>query len=146
MCAKPLTPEESRVIKKEFLIKFPKFHCQIHLTCKDVGINVSTYREWRIKDPEFLAATDDAKEEFFDKVEYSLSRDAIKKGGTDRIFYMKTQMRKRGYADTEYLDPNADKANFRANQTDVDMVAEIKAQGAAEYKASLEKTDDNPNQ
>jgi hypothetical protein len=58
------------------------------------------------------------------------------------MFYMKTQMRDRGYMDrVETI--NSNQTDYKLNQIDVDLIekrhAEIKAEGVREHLASLKK-------
>ena len=138
--AKPYTPEESVILKKDFLELFQSCHGAVYLTCRKMGIPTQTYQYWRLQDEEFKLACDEVREITKDHMEVSLVRDAIKKGGIDRIFFMKTQMKDRGYVErveTTGKDGDALHANLKITETEVSAIDRIKQQAIEEYKATL---------
>lgn len=139
--ARPYTTEESNTIKKEFLIEFTKRAGAVYLTCSHLGIPSTTYHYWRLHDPEFHKACAEVRESIKDKMEYSLVKDALEHGGSDRMFYMKTQMKDRGYVErVESTGRDGKDLEFMLNDSDKDlkerMKASMKAEIIAEYESS----------
>ncbi len=135
--AKPYTEEESTTLKQEFLDVYKQTHGATVISCRQMKIDCSTFHYWKENDPEFKKQCEEVKELTKDHMEYSLVRDALKKGGADRIFYMKTQMRDRGYIERKD-DPDERRegmkvvVEYKTNQADEDLKARI----IAEYEAS----------
>ncbi len=146
--AKPYTDSERDTLKAEFLDLFNKTHGAVYLTCKKMGIPVQTFHQWKCADEKFKLAIEEVRELTKDYLEINLVRDAIKKGGTDRIFYMKCQMKDRGYIEREredYKDPMRIVMEYKANEADEDYRARV----IAEYEASKQlenKPDENIEQ
>lgn len=125
------TKEQSDAIKEDFIKMFDKMGATVYLTCKKIGITTGTYHLWRQNDVEFKRATDEVRETIKDKMEYSLVHDALTKGGTDRIFYMKTQMKDRGYierVENTGKDGESLAHSFKMTETDTDLMARMKDQ------------------
>lgn len=131
--ARPYTEEESVTLKKEFLELFAKRAGAVYLTCSEIGIPSQTYQYWRLHDAEFHKACAEVKESIKDKMEFSLVRDALEHGGSDRMFYMKTQMKDRGYIERV---ESVVKDEFKLTDTDIDLKERMKAQIIAEYEAN----------
>ncbi len=135
--ARPYTEEESRTLKAEFLDIYTKSYGATIISCRHVKVPPSTFHYWTANDPEFKAACEEIKEFTKDKVEYSMIKSAVEKGGADRIFYMKCQMKDRGYTERERdLDEQRNGmrvvVEYKTNQADEDLKARI----IAEYEAS----------
>jgi hypothetical protein len=94
--ARPYTKYESDNLKSEFLKEYEKQLGVIIPACKGIGIHPDTFFNWKKKDADFAKKCHEVKEGVKDLVEHSLIRDAMDKGGVDRIFYMKTQVMLKG--------------------------------------------------
>lgn len=134
--ARPHPPHESNSIKQAFLKILEEELGSVHLTCKIIGIPASTYYYWKDHDKGFRLAAENIKECLWDKMEKSLVQDALTKGGSDRIFYMKTQMRHRGYG--EKMEEGDEVEPYKPNETDKELLERIKSLTIAEYKSSNE--------
>lgn len=91
----------------EFLRVYPKKLFNISKTCRIVGINRKTFYRWKKSNPEFLSQINDLREGLYDDVEsIILHKIFVENDTTSLIFFMKTQMKDRGYS--EKLDVKAD--------------------------------------
>jgi len=73
-------------------------------TCKEVGINRTTYYNWLKNDEEFAEQINAIDEYIVDSVEKELYKQ-IKDGSTvATIFYLKTKGKHRGYVEKQEID------------------------------------------
>ena len=131
--ARPYTEQESSALKKEFLEILTKKAGAVYLTCAEMSIPPTTYHYWRVHDKKFHDDCANIKESIKDRMEYSLVRDALEHGGSDRMFYMKTQMKDRGYIERV---ESVVRDEFKLTDTDLDLKERMRAQIIAEYEAA----------
>lgn len=94
----------SNVKKNAFLAIMERTLGNITASCKEIGIERSTYYRWLEKDAKFKQAVDDLSEMSVDFAESQLKKQ-IKDGDTTAtIFYLKTKGKHRGYSEKVEFD------------------------------------------
>lgn len=101
-----LTPEKKRSnrqlpesYKVKFLETLQKLYGLISLSCKAIDIDYGVYTRWMKNDPEFAQKAKEVQDYWGDFVESKLMK-AIEDGNvTAIIYYCKTKLRSRGYAE-----------------------------------------------
>lgn len=95
--ARPLTKDESTIIKREFVEYLEKNGTYFYVACKDLGVAPSTVKLWRQKDPEFDKKVADAFELMKDRVENRLQK-AMDEGNVTAILgWLNARAKDRGY-------------------------------------------------
>ncbi len=88
--------------QEEFIRIFPKKLFNVTKTCSAISINRKTYYRWRKNNPVFRREIDYLKEEYFDNVEsVLLHKIFVEKDTKALIFFMKSQMKDRGYGNSK---------------------------------------------
>lgn len=91
--------------KRKFLIAFVKHKGIVKYTCAEVGINRSTYYDWRKNDVEFAQGCADAEEDAIDHVENKLHELIDDKDSIAVRFFMRCKGRSRGYVERTEIAP-----------------------------------------
>lgn len=90
--------------KNAFLAKMDATLGNITISCKEVGIDRSTYYKWLEKDPKFRQAVDDLAQTSIDFAESMLKKNMKEGDTTAIIFFLKTKGRSRGYSEKQELE------------------------------------------
>jgi hypothetical protein len=91
--------------KKAFLEAYRKAFGNISKACKATNMDRGTFYDWKVKDPDFIAALEaiEPDEDFADFVEDALVEKIRDKDTTAIIFACKTKLKKRGYVERQEL-------------------------------------------
>lgn len=95
----PLNPQTSAALKKAFIEAYRKHWGVISHASREVGIDRSTFANWKKSDPEFKAAIEDVEFEQIDNAEAALFDLIKQRDVASTIFYLKTKGRHRGYTE-----------------------------------------------
>jgi len=95
---------KSPTLKEDFLKLLSKKACNIKRTCEDLGIDRSTFYDWRDNDPEFRTLYDCTVEGLIDDVESYFMSNIQAKKETSIIFFLKTRAKHRGYVEKNEVD------------------------------------------
>lgn len=101
----------------DFLAAYEKSLGVLKPACDMAGMCRKTIWEWRKKYPEFDAACHECEETAVDFVETKLYKLINDGAEASTIFYLKTKGRKRGYAERQELDVNAEVKGVTVNVT-----------------------------
>lgn len=105
--------------KKAFPEILKECRGMIASSCSKAGISRETYYRWGREDPEFKEACDMAAQHVNDFVEAKLLKLINDEVPAAVIFYCKTRMRDRGYA--EYREEPPERQQRDVSQTDKDI-------------------------
>ena len=89
--------------KADFLIAFDKNAGNISQACRAIGINRSTFYDWKGEDDAFAQAVEDIEEGLIDWGESALKNRIIAGDTTAVIFFLKTKGKKRGYVERQEM-------------------------------------------
>jgi len=94
-----LTSTKSTPKKKRFLELYEKNGCNISATCKAVGINRTTFYNWKSKSKKFSKQIHEIQEGLIDYAESKLIQKVRDGDVTCLIFFLKTKGKMRGYSE-----------------------------------------------
>lgn len=111
------TAKDREAAMADFLAAYEKSLGVLKPACDMTGMCRKTIWEWRKKYPEFDAACHECEETAVDFVETKLYKLINDGAEASTIFYLKTKGRKRGYAERQELDVNAEVKGVTVNVT-----------------------------
>lgn len=111
------TAADRKAAMEDFLIAYEKSLGVLKPACEMTGMCRKTIWEWRKKYPEFDAACHECEEIAVDFVESKLYKLINDGAEASTIFYLKTKGRKRGYAERQEIDMNAEVKGVTVNVT-----------------------------
>lgn len=97
--ARPLTKDESAIIKKEFLKALRENDGFAYKTCKIVGVPYQTHHYWMETDKDYAKEVLAINEFLKDEAESILRNKIREKDTTSLIFWLKTKAKDRGYVE-----------------------------------------------
>lgn len=126
--------DTSTVEKKRAFVEAYRNEGSIFHAAKATGIHRATYYNWAERDPAFMAAVEDSKEDCYDQVESSVFKKAINGGTLESFFYLKAhrpKFRDRVSIDVEVVRTEIEQRMQQLNlkQLPVGMTEFIPAQG-----------------
>ena len=111
------TVKERIKAQEDFLACYEKTLGVLTPAAKAAGVNPSTVWRWKQEYPEFAKRCEEIEEVAVDFVETKLYNLINEGSEACTIFYMKTKGRKRGYAEKQQLDVNAEVKGVTVNVT-----------------------------
>ena len=92
--------------KQSFINALHDAFGNVSKACKTIGINRTTYYNWKEADEDFKNAVDSIDEYIIDTVENSLFEQIKSKNTAATIFYLKTKAKQRGYIERTEIEQN----------------------------------------
>lgn len=85
--------------QKEIISVYEKKGCNVTATCKALGINRTTFYNWRKRSEKLDAMLEEVEESIIDYAESKLVEHIQEGDTTCLIFFLKTKGKKRGYVE-----------------------------------------------
>ncbi len=140
-------------VKKEFPVILSDCKGMVASACTKAGIDRSTYYRWRKEDDEFKKKCDTASQLVGDFVEGRLLKLISEDNPAAVIFYCKTKLRDRGYA--EYKEEPSELKQYKVSDIDKQIIntyidveveerlqVKLKELGVTAHEATIEVKDD----